>query len=81
MKPPRIICGHCGGRGRVQLQSHLQAVLALLETGGPGIGAPWLAWKLGIKKQTAMNQRLERLRVLGLARRGPREMPVRWWAK
>lgn len=70
-RPERIICGHCGGSGSVPLPEHLAETLAIIRA-KPSTVAEILRKRRAVGEvvgHTAINQRVEKLRQLGLAER------------
>lgn len=75
MKMPTVACAHCDGTGRVPLVPSLAMTLIRLRAMGPTRPGA-LARSLGTGS-TAMNNRLEKLRALGLVTR--ERHPQRGW--
>ena len=65
-KQTTVVCGCCGGTGRVPLSSLYLETLALLRKHGPTTGAALS--KIAGCKATAMNNRLKGLERHGLAK-------------
>lgn len=66
-----ITCGHCGGAGTMPLPEHLAETLAIIRA-KPSTVAEILAKRQAAGEpvgHTAINQRAEKLRQLGLASR------------
>jgi hypothetical protein len=67
----RITCGHCDGEGSVPLPMHLAETLAIIRS-KPSTVAEILRVRRSAGEpvgHTAINQRVEKLRQLGLAER------------
>lgn len=66
-----ILCGHCAGEGTVPLPEHLSEVLRIIRS-RPSTVAEILSARRKAGERighTAINQRVEKLRQLGLAER------------
>jgi hypothetical protein len=77
---PRIACGHCEGTGRVPLPDELDVTLRFVAEHQP-VTAPDVHRTLMLKEggPTAANQRLDKLRALGLVKRTGRSGRAWLW--
>jgi len=77
---PRIPCGHCEGTGRIPLPDELDATLRFVAEHQP-VTAPDVHRRLMLSENgvTAANQRLYKLRALGLVKRTGRSGRAWLW--